>query len=148
TNEGTPRAPGGFGAEKLREKEPVLQRLVAECARVIPLVERRRAASAFERTCALNKLGKALIARYEEIKRARGALDYGDLVSKTADLLEDQAATWVHYKLDGGIDHILIDEAQDTSPEQWKVVDQLTKEFFAGKGASERRRTIFAVGDE
>lgn len=148
TNEGTPRALSGFGAEKLREKEPLLQRLVAECARIVPLIERRRAAAAFERTCALNKLGRALIGQYEEMKRARGALDYGDLVSKTADLLEDQAAAWVHYKLDGGIDHILIDEAQDTSPEQWKVVDQLTKEFFAGKGASERRRTIFAVGDE
>ncbi|HVT56603.1 MAG TPA: UvrD-helicase domain-containing protein, partial [Xanthobacteraceae bacterium] len=98
--------------------------------------------------CALNLLGRAMIARYEEMKRARGALDYDDLVGKTADLLENQAAAWVHYKLDGGIDHILIDEAQDTSPEQWSVIRALTKEFFAGKGASERVRTIFAVGDE
>lgn len=149
TKEGAPKKEGQFGKAEVRAKAPRLfARLLAEGGRLPLLLERRRAAAAFERTCALNKLGRALIGHYEAMKRARGALDYGDLVSKTADLLEDQAAAWVHYKLDGGIDHILIDEAQDTSPEQWKVVDQLTKEFFAGKGASERRRTIFAVGDE
>jgi ATP-dependent helicase/nuclease subunit A len=149
TQEGMIRVPSGFGGEKVREKEPVLQRLLAECARLVPLVERRRAAQALERTCALNRLGREIIARYEAMKHARGALDYDDLVNKTTDLLEDQSAAWVHYKLDGGIDHILIDEAQDTSPEQWKVVEHLAKEFFAGMGAADnRRRTIFAVGDE
>jgi ATP-dependent helicase/nuclease subunit A len=148
TEKGTLRALSGFGGEKVRDKELVVQRLVAEFSRIEPLIERRRAAQAFERTGALNKLGRAMILRYEEMKRARGALDYDDLVSKTADLLENQAAAWVHYKLDGGIDHILIDEAQDTSPEQWKVVAELAKEFFAGEGASQRPRTIFAVGDE
>ncbi len=148
TDKGTLRGEKDFGKAELRASEPVLQRLLTECARIEPLVERRRAAQALTRTSALNKLGRAIIGRYEEMKRARGALDYDDLVSKTADLLEDQAAAWVHYKLDGGIDHILIDEAQDTSPGQWKVVEHLTKEFFAGKGASDRKRTIFAVGDE
>ncbi len=55
------------------------------------------------------------------------------------------------FKLDGGIDHILIDEAQDTSPEQWRIVKALTAEFFAGAGRESRKgvtRTIFAVGDE
>ncbi len=148
TEKGTLRALSGFGGEKVRDKEPAVQRLISELGRIEPLIERRRAAQAFERTCALNKLGRAMIARYEAMKQARGALDYDDLVGKTADLLEDQAAAWVHYKLDGGIDHILIDEAQDTSPEQWKVVAELAKEFFAGEGASERPRTVFAVGDE
>ena len=65
-------------------------------------------------------------------------------------LKRSDAAAWVLYKLDGGLDHILIDEAQDTSPEQWEIVRKLTEEFFAGTGASGRRspRTIFAVGDE
>ena len=53
------------------------------------------------------------------------------------------------YKLDGGIEHILVDEAQDTSPEQWRIVGSLTEEFFAGKGAHDgSTRTLFAVGDE
>ncbi len=57
-------------------------------------------------------------------------------------------AAWVHYKLDRGIDHVLIDEAQDTSPKQWEIVRRLTAEFFAGSGARTITRTIFAVGDE
>lgn len=149
TEEGQSKKEGQFGNKETRAKLPDLfSRLFSESERLRALAERRRAAQALERTCALNLLGRAMIARYEEMKRARGALDYDDLVGKTAVLLENQAAAWVHYKLDGGIDHILIDEAQDTSPEQWDVIRALTKEFFAGKGASDRRRTIFAVGDE
>jgi ATP-dependent helicase/nuclease subunit A len=147
--DGTMRTEGQFGAEKLRDKEPVLQRMMAERERLITLTEKLRAATALERTHALNILGRELISRYEAMKRARGALDYDDLVSKAADLLNDQASAWVNYKLDGGINHILIDEAQDTSPEQWAVIENLAKEFFAGQGAAENHvRTIFAVGDE
>ena len=56
-------------------------------------------------------------------------------------------APWVLYKLDGGIDHILIDEAQDTNPEQWEVIEALAGEFFTGEGARALGRTVFAVGD-
>lgn len=149
TDKGAIRAESQFGGAKLRESDLTLRRLIAERERLPGLMEKRRAAEAFERTSALHRLGRAMIARYEAMKEARGALDYDDLVSKTADLLADQQAAWVHYKLDGGIDHILIDEAQDTSPEQWSVIEHLAKEFFAGQGATgDRARTIFAVGDE
>ena len=68
---------------------------------------------------------------------------------RTADLLtRSEASAWVHYKLDQGIDHVLIDEAQDTSPRQWQVMRQLVEEFFAGAGARNVARTVFAVGDE
>lgn len=91
-----------------------------------------------------------LIARYEQLKAARGFLDFNDLIERTIRLLSrSDAGAWVHYKLDRGIDHILIDEAQDTSPDQWQVVRKLAEEFFAGFGAREdANRTIFAVGDE
>ncbi len=60
--------------------------------------------------------------------------------------------SWVHYKLDGGIEHILLDESQDTSPEQWRVIASLANDFFSGEGAGEKDRsvprTIFAVGDQ
>ena len=56
-------------------------------------------------------------------------------------------APWVLFKLDGGLDHILVDEAQDTNPDQWAIVARLAEEFFVGDGAAERPRTVFAVGD-
>jgi ATP-dependent helicase/nuclease subunit A len=64
-------------------------------------------------------------------------------------LLEKSGASaWVHYKLDQGIDHVLVDEAQDTAPLQWSVIGKLSEEFFAGEGARQPPRTLFAVGDE
>ncbi|MHB2267367.1 double-strand break repair helicase AddA [Aliihoeflea sp. PC F10.4] len=94
-------------------------------------------------------LAEWLIARYERLKSARGFLDFNDLIRRTAALLQRKdAGAWVHYKLDKGIDHILLDEAQDTSPDQWRVVRQLADEFFAGETAHEELRTVFAVGDE
>ncbi|MCX7302748.1 MAG: double-strand break repair helicase AddA [Hyphomicrobiales bacterium] len=91
-----------------------------------------------------------LIARYEQLKSGRGYLDFNDLITRTVRLLaREDAGAWVQYKLDQGIDHILLDEAQDTSPDQWSVVRRLAEEFFVGLGARDNaRRTIFAVGDE
>jgi len=91
-----------------------------------------------------------MIARYEQLKSGRGFLDFNDLITRTVRLLaREDAGAWVQFKLDQGIDHILLDEAQDTSPDQWSVVRRLAEEFFAGLGARDNvRRTIFAVGDE
>ena len=90
---------------------------------------------------------------YEGAKHAAGALDFSDLISRAADLLTRRSeAAWVLYKLDGGIDHVLLDEAQDTSPDQWSILRALTGEFFAGAGVrgegAKARRTVFVVGDE
>ncbi|MFA5119618.1 double-strand break repair helicase AddA [Zavarzinia sp.] len=99
-------------------------------------------------SAALLTLGAAILGRYAEAKARRRAVDYDDMVLKARDLLtKGAAAAWVLYKLDGGIDHLLIDEAQDTSPAQWELVRALTEEFFAGQSAGERHRTVFAVGD-
>ncbi len=97
---------------------------------------------------ALFTIAHAVIERFRAEKDRRGLLDYEDLIDNTLALLNNVSAAWVHYKLDRGIDHVLIDEAQDTSPKQWEIVKALVSEFFAGAGAHERRRTIFAVGDE
>src|SRR6516165_1123571 len=123
-------------------------RLVEEQARLRPLHERRKALACRNRTAALITIADAVISRYQAAKDRRGLLDYDDLIDKTLALLGEERAAWVHYKLDQGIDHVLIDEAQDTSSKQWEIVRRLTGEFFAGAGARTVRRTIFAVGDE
>src|SRR6266540_1736585 len=124
------------------------ERLCEERKRILALVERRKAVACRDRTAALITIADAVISRYQAAKDRSGYLDYDDLIDKTLALLGEERATWVHYKLDQGIDHVLIDEAQDTSPKQWDIIRRLTTEFFAGAGARPLKRTIFAVGDE
>ncbi|HEX2115992.1 MAG TPA: double-strand break repair helicase AddA, partial [Alphaproteobacteria bacterium] len=122
--------------------------LLAEQKRVAEFCGRLKSITVAMGTAALLRLSNALLEYYTEAKRARALLDYDDLILKTGELLRREgSASWVLYKLDGGIDHVLVDEAQDTSPEQWDVIAALCEEFFAGHGARERPRTVFAVGD-
>jgi len=133
----------------LRGKYPELaERLTQVQGRVCALLERRNAVISRDRTAALLTIGAAVIKRYRAEKERRGLLDYDDLIAKTVRLLETINPTWVHYKLDRGIDHVLIDEAQDTSEPQWQIIGRLVAEFAAGAGAREAGRTLFAVGDE
>lgn len=93
-------------------------------------------------------LAHELFSLYAEYKNKRAKLDYGDLIFYANRLLSNSAsADWVLYKLDGGIDHILVDEAQDTSPEQWNIIKALSEEFFAGRGSKREPCTVFVVGD-
>jgi len=132
------------------ESEPQLaERLAAEQQRLVQLIERRRAVALRDRTAALVAIAEAVISRYRAEKDQRGLLDYDDLIEKTLALLDNTDAAWVHYKLDLGIDHVLIDEAQDTSPQQWEIISKIVSEFAAGAGARGMlKRTVFAVGDE
>src|SRR5262249_40260102 len=125
------------------------ERLYAERDRLGPLIDRRRAVFPRARTAALITIAGAVIYRYRNEKERRGLLDYDDLIDKTLTMLVTVNPSWVHYKLDLGIDHVLIDEAQDTSPRQWEVVERLVSEFTAGQGGRDNgHRSIFAVGDE
>ncbi|PJI85886.1 DNA helicase/exodeoxyribonuclease V subunit A [Yoonia maricola] len=105
---------------------------------------------ALDRTKALYDFANVFVPAYEARKLAMGALDFDDLIRKAKALLTDRdVAQWVLFRLDGGIDHILVDEAQDTSPTQWAVIEQLTQEFATGEGARmDRERTVFVVGDK
>jgi ATP-dependent helicase/nuclease subunit A len=125
------------------------ERLRAEQERVAQLLERRNGIICRDRTMALVTIAVEVIRRYTDEKERRGVLDYDDLIDKTHRLLTQCAPNWVHYKLDHGLDHILVDEAQDTSEKQWDIIKRLASEFGADADAQGcRRRTVFAVGDE
>src|SRR6185437_5616798 len=133
-----------------RQVDPwAAQWLADEQARLWQVVERCKAARIAEASVHAISLALAHAQLYDGAKDALRALDFGDLIERTHALLTRRAdAAWVLYKLDGGVDHVLLDEAQDTAPEQWDIRRALTGEFFIGQGACERHRTVFAVGDE
>jgi ATP-dependent helicase/nuclease subunit A len=117
--------------------------------RVAKARDNRLALQAYTRAKALHAFAGPFIDRIEAAKQRRGWLDFDDLIRKARALLTDQSvAAWVLFRLDGGIDHILVDEAQDTSPAQWDVIRLLSEEFFSGESARAEQRTVFVVGDQ
>jgi ATP-dependent helicase/nuclease subunit A len=133
----------------IRDNPSIARLFEEEILRLVPLIEKRRAVIARDRTAALLHIATAAAANYRREKQERGLLDYDDLIDKTLLMLNKVSAGWVHYKLDRGVDHVLIDEAQDTSPRQWDIVEHIISEFAAGHGARDGvTRTMFAVGDE
>ncbi|MBX3486995.1 MAG: double-strand break repair helicase AddA [Candidatus Paracaedibacteraceae bacterium] len=116
-----------------------------EAERVWRLADTRKRLMIAQKSLILFVLATSTYLSYQNQKLVAGALDYDDLIDKTIGLLTDpEMAAWVLFKLDGGIDHILIDEAQDTNPAQWHVVQTLTQDFFRPDRPD---RTLFVVGD-
>ena len=112
--------------------------------------QQRIGAGAMQKAFALHDFAHPFLNEYARRKKISAQLDFNDLVFTTLRLIQSPAsADWVLYRLDGGIDHILVDEAQDVNPMQWDIIAKLAEDFTSGQGAhSERKRTVFAVGDE
>ena len=121
----------------------------SEILRIQSVAAAINARRVFERSAAILRLAHTLFTDFANRKRARGGLDFDDLIETTANLLErSHAAEWILWKLDGGISHILLDEAQDTSPAQWRILKAITDDIFAGASAvRDAQRTLFVVGD-
>lgn len=136
----------GRGKSEL-EGAPLLA-LEALAELVLTAGERLNAVAIRDRSAALALLVTRMLASYQRQKSLRSLLDYDDLIAKTRALLERVEAAWVLYKLDAGIDHILLDEAQDTGEAQWAILRKLAEEFTSGGDIREKPRTIFVVGDE
>jgi ATP-dependent helicase/nuclease subunit A len=147
TQAGPPRKV--LATKAIAERYPAMVgQLYAEQDRLERLTDRLRSAEAVERSRALVCVAETVLKRYAGLENARGWLDFEDLVQRTRALLENTDAAWVLYKLDAGIDHILVDEAQDTSQPQWDILRELAADLLAGDSARAGRRTFFAVGDE
>ena len=143
----------GKGRQRLMSKavtdEAARRTLQQEQARLLTLEQQRRGLMVARRTEALVRVALEVIDRYEALKAAQAVLDYDDLIERANALLAQPGKSdWVRFKLDARIDHVLVDEAQDTSPAQWRLIRRLTDEFFTGAGARDVARTLFVVGDE
>lgn len=147
---GKPRVTNYLISKNLREQMPTLDDILTlKMDSLQELLEKYRCLKLVPLNMAAFQLCAALLERYEALKKSDGLLDFDDLIARTLNLLRrDGAGQWVQYKLDRGIDHILVDEAQDTSPSQWQIVQLLSQEFFVGDGQRDVARTVFAVGDE
>jgi len=150
--EGTPAA-WTTGAKVIKTRPELRDALVNEQVMIEDLRERRRAVSIALDTQDALVLAMAYLAAFKAEKAMAQGLDFADLIERTVALTaKSPQAAWVLYKLDGGISHILVDEAQDTSPDQWEIVRALSAEFFSGAGLpttnSSLTRNMFVVGDE
>ncbi|MXZ82154.1 MAG: double-strand break repair helicase AddA, partial [Synechococcus sp. SB0666_bin_14] len=141
---------GTFPTKALRTTmASLMPSLEALMERVEQARPQRLGLAAAQRSMALHNFAGAFLSIYAQEKQQRGWLDFDDLIQKSRDLLQDSSvADWVLFRLDRGVDHILVDEAQDTSPAQWDVINKLTQEFTSGEGARDLQRTVFVVGDK
>jgi ATP-dependent helicase/nuclease subunit A len=155
TDKGKLRAKNPFNAS-LAKTIPDLAAMLSitgdmgsEIRRIQAAVTAIQARQLYERSAALLRLHDVLTTDYANRKRARASLDFDDLIARSGALLNESfMSQWVLWKLDGGLTHILVDEAQDTSPSQWRIVNALTSDIFAGKSVERKDpRTLFAVGD-
>jgi len=144
--DGTPR--GKYGDKQTEKAAPWVDDYLLDLEQgFVAANDARKAATLFEDTAALYHLYTEILADYKRSKSMRAALDFDDLIERTRALFSRAASLWIMYKLDKGIDHILVDEAQDTSPAQWSVIEALLEDHLSGAGAREEARSFFAVGD-
>lgn len=138
-----------FDNKTIEKEAKIHQKLSALYNKAENIIEEIRDIEIFE--CTKNYLASFLIIVniYKHRKLKQHLLDYDDLIEKAYSLLNNSDfKDWVLYKLDGGIDHLLVDEAQDTSEKQWKIINQVSSEFFSGDNVKDINRTLFIVGDE
>ena len=134
--------------ESIERMAEITDIMATEADRILALTDHINATHSAMLTRDLLHLGREILDEYAALKTKQTALDFDDLILQTLKLLRAPSmSSWVHYKLDQGLEHILIDEAQDTNPEQWQIIEALCEEFF-GNAEEDSQRTVFTVGDE
>lgn len=146
-----------LATKEIHDQHPeIAEKLEQYAQQVLNLTERINALQIIEQTRDIFTLGKEIIYQYQLLKKETASLDFDDLILFSLKLLKGETATldgldtapWIRFKLDQGIDHILVDESQDTNPEQWEIIKYLCDDFYDGSLENEKTRTVFVVGDE
>nr|WP_250890864.1 double-strand break repair helicase AddA [Sphingobium nicotianae] len=136
--------------DKLLAAEPDYVALASECGEAIKALLDLRRQVAFANVAAQALVaGRAYASAYAKAKRQAGAVDFDDLIRRASELLTRPGmADWIRYKLDQQVDHILVDEAQDTNKSQWDIVWSIVAEFLQVEDDGwNKLRTLFVVGD-
>jgi ATP-dependent helicase/nuclease subunit A len=116
------------------------------CATLQRTLDQLAAVATVNASRAWYAVGSQLLDHFQRLKAERRQLDFTDLEWRAYRLLHRaENAQWVQYKLDQRIEHLLVDEFQDTNPTQWRLLQPLLQEMAAG--AAERHRSVFLVGD-
>ena len=139
----------GFIPAEVKKSAPSLvDGLEAEAERIRAAVAFVRCAFVYRMTVAVANVGLSLMRAYARLKDERGMMDFSDLIEATRRLFErPDISGWILYKMDGGVSHVLIDEAQDTSGAQWSIVGILTEQFFTTARSKDDVKSVFSVGD-
>jgi len=152
TKEGKARA--NFPSTKIQKTHPQMrEEYLKEVERLRQMLAHLNAIDVAAFSYDLYVVAASMAEEYQRHKTNAGLMDFDDLINQTIGLLtQDGGASWVWYKLDRGLQHLLIDEAQDTSPNQWAILSSLAGEFFTGDDAATGRhidpsRSLFSVGD-
>ncbi len=138
-----------LGNKALRELNPELDGHISEAqSLILEYMQVQNGAYTGELSFYILSLAAELYLSFQHQKFSRGVLDFDDLIFFTNQLLQKQQIhAWVRWKLETALQHILVDEAQDTSPMQWAVISNLLSEFFEPEDEELLPRTFFAVGD-
>ncbi len=116
------------------------------CAEVDELLDVIKKENLVEFNQAWFYAGHRLLEVYQDLKFSQHTLDFDDLEWYTYLLLnQHDSAAWIQYKLDQRIQHILIDEFQDTNPTQWNLIFPLLSELAID--SHDNHRSLFIVGD-
>lgn len=150
TTTGTPQARKESKAQAKSMGEAGQQRFLELhsqlCHYIQAALNVRKAINALRRTSAWYHAGDALLAQYQQLKAEQRLLDFADLEWQAYQLLNhSDNVHWIQYKLDQRIDHLLIDEFQDTNPTQWRLILPLLEELAAN--TDKQQRSVFLVGD-
>ena len=135
-----PKNPRNFWNE-LRD---LVKNALKQFAVVAPDTDRDRRAMALAVQFA--SIASAANERFVRLKRARGVVDFDDLITGAASMLADgssERSASVRRRLQERFSHLMVDEFQDTDPDQWAIVRAIADV----PSTDSRLRTLFVVGD-